>query len=424
MLVQDTNRQSFDRQVSKPESRASATDQIMRDYLDDLDTLDAPSEQHIRLTSWLAARLNIDATRYGLRPSARILLSGLLDMAVVTGSLCVHLTTSQCQILLGLGSTAVSEARTALVQSGFAEKVGQGLDLRPWALRIAAERPKNGYFSDSILVSFNNNKNYTKPTDSGRKPETGDMPQCNGHNLALNQQSDASHAATARLLETRDALGLSSRLTSALLKRGVDVSAVGLDMLLLAIGSVIGDFLPRHHGSRALWDRAVQKHGHIAVLGLVAAIEDTTVRSTEGWFAAFVNGFGRFAAFEDLTPNLERIRRERLDEVSEAAKVSDNAAHKAKQQQKTAVLEAFRTQARNAFDVVLDGADDFLVMQCERGIRVWAGDDGAVGLCLFDQYQNRHAQQIKTVAVNMAKLLSLDENNIINGNVRTAVTVV
>lgn len=417
MLIQDTNRQS------RPESRAFATDQIMRDYLDDLDTLDTPSEQHIRLTAWMAARLNIDATCYGLRPSARILLSGLLDMAVVTGSLCVHLTTSECQSLLGLGSTAVSEARTALVQSGFAEKVGQGLDLRPWALRIAAERPKNGYFSDSILVSFNNNKNYTKPTDSGRKPETGDMSHCNGHNLALNQQSDASHTA-ARLLETRDALGLSSRLTSALLKRGVDVSAVGLDMLLLAIGSVIGDFLPRHHGSRALWDRAVQKHGHIAVLGLVAAIEDTTVRSTEGWFAAFVNGFGRFAAFEDLTPNLERIRRERLDEVSEAAKASDNAAHTAKQQQKTAVLEAFRTQARNAFDVVLDGADDFLVMQCERGIRVWARDDGAVGLCLFGQYQNQHAQQIKTVAVNMAKLLSLDENNIINGNVRTAVTVV
>ncbi|MBS0987387.1 hypothetical protein JK182_01600 [Acetobacter okinawensis] len=418
MLIQDMNRQDF----GAPDSQVSASEQIMRDYLNDLDRMDEPSEQHIRLTAWMAARLNIDATQHGLRPSARILLSGLLDMAVVTGSLCVYLTTFQCQTLLGLGSTAVSEARASLVQSGFVEKVGQGFDLRPWALRIAAERPKNGYFSNSILVSFNNNKNYTKHTDSGRKPKNGDVPYQAEHRQIV--PSDTCPKATAKLLETREALGLSSRLTSALLKRGVDVSTVGLDMLLLAIGSVIGDFLPRHHGSRALWDRAVQKHGHIAVLGLVAAIEDTTVRSTEGWFAAFVNRFGGFAAFEDLTPNLERIRRERQKEVSEAAKVAENVAHTVKQQQKAAVLETFRAQARKAFDVVLDGADDLLVMQCELGIRVWAGDDGTVGLCLFNQYQNRHAQQIKTVAANMAKLLSLDENNIINGNVRTAVTVV
>lgn len=355
----------------------------------------------------LSRRLNADATLAGLKPSSRIFLSGLIDQARITHSLCVSLTGQQCRMLLGLGATAASDARQALVEAGFVERVGNAFDLRPWAIRVLssanhADVSENGSFSDSIVVKNNNNT-----TILSQKVSENEQP---AHH-PVNPQENPDNA------EIRSGLELSQALCAALSATGINPLTAPLDQVSLAIGKVIEDLLPRHKGGRALWDSALTRHGITAILGLVAALEDDTVRCPEAWFAAFAYGRGGFAAFEDLRPNLAKLKAERLERAGEAEAILMQAIRQEAASRQKSLEASVQSELKSAFAQVSASLDDEMLFQCEKSLRVQVSDNGSVCISAGGLYQNRYADRIKSVAETLANMISFDDVRIASGNI-------
>lgn len=354
----------------------------------------------------LSRRLNADATLAGLKPSSRIFLSGLIDQARITQSLCVSLTGQQCRMLLGLGATAASDARQALVEAGFVERVGNAFDLRPWAMRVLssanhADVSENGSFSDSIVVQNNNTTILRREVSENEQP---------AHH-PVNPQENPDDA------EIRSGLELSQSLCDALSATGINPLTAPLDQVSLAVGKVIEDLLPRHKGGRILWDSAVTRHGLTAILGLVAALEDDTVRSPEGWFAAFAYCRGGFAAFEDLRPNLARLKAERLERAGEAEAIRMRAVMQEAASRQKSLEASVKSELKAAFAQVSASLDDEMLFQCEKSLRVQVSDNGSVCISAGGLYQNRYADRIKSVAETLASMISFDDVRIASGNI-------
>lgn len=351
----------------------------------------------------LSRRLNADATLAGLKPSSRIFLSGLIDQARITHSLCVSLTGQQCRMLLGLGATAASDARQALVEAGFVERVGNAFDLRPWAIRVLSSAnhddvSENGSFSDSIVVQNNNNTTILR------------------REVSENEQL-AHHPVNPDDAEIRSGLELSQSLCDALSATGINPLTAPLDQVSLAVGKVIEDLLPRHKGGRALWDSALTRHGITAILGLVAALEDDTVRCPEAWFAAFAYGRGGFAAFEDLRPNLARLKAERLERAGEAEAIRMQAVRQEAASRQKSLEASVQSELKSAFAQVSASLDDEMLFQCEKSLRVQVSDNGSVCISAGGLYQNRYADRIKSVAETLANMISFDDVRIASGNI-------
>lgn len=356
----------------------------------------------------LSRRLNADATLAGLKPSSRIFLSGLIDQARITHSLCVSLTGQQCRMLLGLGATAASDARQALVEAGFVERVGNAFDLRPWAIRVLssanhANVSENGSFSDSIVVQNNTNTNTIRSQAVSENEQPAHHP--------VNPQENPEDA------EIRSGLELSQSLCDALSATGINPLTAPLDQVSLAVGKVIEDLLPRHKGGRILWDSALTRHGLTAILGLVAALEDDTVRSPEGWFAAFAYGRGGFAAFEDLRPNLARLKAERLERAGEVEAIRMQAVRKEAASRQKSLEASVQSELKSAFAQVSASLDDEMLFQCEKSLRVQVSDNGSVCISAGGLYQNRYADRIKSVAETLASMISFDDVRIAAGNI-------
>ncbi|KFL87352.1 hypothetical protein AmDm5_3107 [Acetobacter malorum] len=353
----------------------------------------------------LSRRLNADATLAGLKPSSRIFLSGLIDQARITHSLCVSLTGQQCRMLLGLGATAASDARQALVEAGFVERVGNAFDLRPWAIRVLssanhADVSENGSFSNSIVVQNNT---------TILNQEVSENEQPTHHPVNLQESPDDA--------EIRSGLELSQSLCDALTATGINPLTAPLDQVSLAVGNVIEDLLPRHKGGRILWDSALTRHGLTAILGLVAALEDDTVRSPEGWFAAFAYGRGGFAAFEDLRPNLARVKAERLERAGEAEAIRMRAVRQEASTRQKILETSVQSELKAAFAQVSASLDDEMLFQCEKSLRVQVSDNGSVCISAGGLYQNRYADRIKSVAETLASMISFDDVRIATGNI-------
>lgn len=365
-----------------------------------------------RVVSYLSARLNVDVTRAGLKPSARVFLSGLLDKLRISCSrtLRVQLTTRECEELLGLGSTSCTEARNALIEAGLVERDGNSLDLSPWAMQVMQFMPSlpdgNRALSEKSPFSVDSVNSITITNKLNTKKEGTE-----------NETSSKTLTAEEILHEAREAISLSPRLLSALTKKtGRDMMYSSFDELVVAIGSVLDQFLPLHKGVARLWDRAISRHGHVAILALIAALEDTSVRCTERWFRAFVEGMGAFAAFADIKPNLARVRAERDAKIkgAEAQQRLDERDELTRKRSEKA--DIIREQAEKIF-VELEKQDEFskdymLPMACARSIRLWLDDEGQSHILLVDLYQNTREKMIKSVANILADRLNIPNKNI------------
>ncbi|KXV69209.1 hypothetical protein AD951_07670 [Acetobacter malorum] len=370
------------------------------------------------VVGYLAARLNVDVTRAGLSLSCRAFLSALLDKLRISpsswGTLTVTLSTEECADLLGMSKSARCEARRLLIATGFIAVNGRVFDLRPWAMRVMGEMPlavrplpkpemarpefgkgpEFGRFAP-CNVSFNKNNNITVKTVARESPDFAPEPSL--------QPEIGTYDADAHRAELFDAIQLSDRLSSALVRAfGDRLDHLDGASLAVACGAIIGSVMPGLHRPRETWGQAVQTRGADAVLGLVAALEDTSVRNAEAWFAAYARGFGGFSSFEDIRPNLHAIRKRR--EAASMEKAESDAARQAQEQRK--MQEDAIKRGNGLVEETLDAleaeglldSNSLVRLECEKAIRFSPkiGDNG--GIYLRNLYQNRHAATIKDIA--------------------------
>lgn len=421
--MMDTNTFSIDRH---PEVTGLQRIQPGQSYLDALGGLTETSP----VISHLSARLNVDVTRAGLSLSCRALLSALLDKLRVSpagwGSLTTTFSTEECFDILGMSKSARCDARRGLISSGFVLVNGRTFDLSPWAMKVMGELPITSHFSSQKL---------TRP-EFGKGPEFGLLSPCNVSllnnntletnarirpNFDLSSEMEVEAGALdpeAARLELYEAIQLSDRLSGSLQNAlGDRLDRLDAHSLTVACGSVIGRVMPGLMRGREVWAQAVAARGSDAVLGLVAALEDTSVRSAEAWFSAFARGFGGFSSFDDIRPNLHaiRCRREKAITDAKAAEAVEQSLIERKAREdavKSAAVLIETTLDTLETEGFMDGSS-MLRLECDKAIRFSTKIAGNGGIYVTNLYQNRHADRIKEIACVVSKRTGLYLNPVV-----------
>jgi hypothetical protein len=149
--------------------------------------------------------------------------------------------------------------------------------------------------------------------------------------------------------EIREAIALSERLTTGLQKAFPDkLDRLDSDGLVLVVGAVISSLLPTLYSPATVWAKAVSRHGSSAILGLVAALEDTSIRHPERWFALYASGSGGFANFESVAPTLAKIAAQRAKQHEKAEQEELEKANTINRKHMKDVLGRLEEQGRFA----------------------------------------------------------------------------